>query len=796
MPKRVIVEIKLAAREWKRQFYTAVVRNFAKTVTEPETNSDTSYKRKFGLPDANGLVEAALALGKGTKFDLTKAKEALRNPKVEREIAIHVYTAKGYGRPARTLEIVDHAEGLTADELKAAFEEFAADKTAVSKGKPGRSLFGRGVSDVLLGHRHGTFFSYKNGILSKIEFSFDPSVDATPKAIVETLGKPTAADLRDLHLKPGENGSCVRVVLAEDCRIPEEGSLGAALSQFYMLRLIHADPNIKIRLHRYRAGKKVTQEVLSYDFPIGDVIERFAFRIEAPVPSAPVPALEVEGVVCRANVKGQLPGVEAREQRANGLLIVDDTDAVLDLTLLPEYERAPYLANIFGIVRVKNMRKAIEWFLNNGKDSPLTTTRDGFDTKHELTKLLFTELEKRLLPVYRREEERFNKGFGETVPTEVRQRITDALKELNRLLREVVGEGEDGERDGELDPVLPLQFVPRRTRLFVGRPRRVRLFLQRALAGDSGAIVYETSNPKIKVKPLSEDVASGRRVDDYLVYDLTLECGDLHETGKVVALAEGKEGMYDASIEILDVVAGAAIMPPEEMEFRPQEAHGQPNRVNTIALAVNASLIPLGRKIVLRTPKVQGAIGLVQQGKRRPSVDVVFDKSHLLAGTQVGRIPISWQGTAWGQSATLEARTKKPGGGEVYAEGRIVLEEPEDSGGMVRDVQYRDLGNDKCSDLVDGIVYINSRHQLNRFVFGPTQKEYLERIGEDPTAQYRFASLVLEQAVYRLAEEQHRENRLVLGGSPVTDLRKFVDEHTQKFSPKILNKFVTRKVGG
>src|SRR5258708_4946034 len=120
MPKRVTVEIKLAAREWKRQFYTAVVRSFAKTVTEPETNTDTSYKRKLSLPDANGLVEAALAFEKGTKFDLTKAKEKLRNPKVEREIQIHVYTAKGYGRAARTLEMVDYAEGLTLDELQAA----------------------------------------------------------------------------------------------------------------------------------------------------------------------------------------------------------------------------------------------------------------------------------------------------------------------------------------------------------------------------------------------------------------------------------------------------------------------------------------------------------------------------------------------------------------------------------------------------------------------------------------------------------------------------------------------------
>ena len=45
------------------------------------------------------------------------------------------------------------------------------------------------------------------------------------------------------------------------------------------------------------------------------------------------------------------------------------------------------------------------------------------------------------------------------------------------------------------------------------------------------------------------------------------------------------------------LVAGAAIVPPDEMEFRPLEAHGQPNRINTIGLAVNALVIPPGRKI-------------------------------------------------------------------------------------------------------------------------------------------------------------------------------------------------------
>ena len=68
--EEVIVE--LAGREWKRQFYGAVVRSLAKTITEPVTNSDTSYKRKLKLPHASGIIEQALSVKKGTKFDLTE----------------------------------------------------------------------------------------------------------------------------------------------------------------------------------------------------------------------------------------------------------------------------------------------------------------------------------------------------------------------------------------------------------------------------------------------------------------------------------------------------------------------------------------------------------------------------------------------------------------------------------------------------------------------------------------------------------------------------------------------------
>jgi hypothetical protein len=47
-------------------------------------------------------------------------------------------------------------------------------------------------------------------------------------------------------------------------------------------------------------------------------------------------------------------------------------------------------------------------------------------------------------------------------------------------------------------------------------------------------------------------------------------------------------------------------------------------------------------------------------------------------------------------------------------------------------------------------------------VFGPNQETYKDKITNDSTAQYRLSTLMLEQSVFRLAEENVRESRLVV----------------------------------
>ncbi len=798
--------VQVAPREYKRLFYSGVVKSFPKTVTEPVTNSDTSYERKFSLPHSSGLVAKALSFRKGIKFDLSDAKKELLGKAPERIIEVHIYTSARHGHKPKTCQIVDFAEGLSPEDLRNAFQELAADKSGVSKGRPGRSLFGRGVSDVLLGHENGMFSSYREGILSKASFSFNHLIDKIPKVHVEAIAKPSKVDLEVLHLRPGENGSCVSFEIHEDCHIPEEGSIIPKLAQFYMLRLINADPNVNVKVFRYRSGGKIYEDRLEYDFPIGDVIENFSLTLPEPVPSAGLPPLQIDGIVCRADIQGELPGKEAREQQANGLLIVDDEDSVLDLTLLPKFNGAPYLANVFGVIRIKNVRKVFDWYLNGGKDSPLTITRDGFDERHDFTQLLFRELGKYLEPIYKREEERFNKKYSQNLSSETRQRISEVLKELNKFLKDMgEGEGEDDtEKPLAIDFAKPLQFLPGKTRLTLSKSRSVKLYFKKELANLKGTVILDSSNDKVEVKPLSVPVSDGkeRSFSDekenvaFLIYDILLKCDNLHENASIPALAEAKPGeepaVYEAALEVSDVVAETKTVPPDEMEFRPKESKGQPNHKNNIALYLNSDVIPIGRKIKLELQKQHGAIGLLEGSKSVVALTITFGKSHLISGTRIGRILIPWRGTGWGQLARVVAETKKPGGSITHAEGRIIIEQEEDTGGMIKDVKYGPLENEKCSDLVNGVIYINSNHFLNCAVFG-TEKEYTENLKNDKTAQYRFSSLVLEQAVFRLAEKGYLDNKLALNqAAPVTSLRAFIDEKTHQYAPKVLRAFMTK----
>src|SRR5262249_2020057 len=145
----------------------------------------------------------------------------------------------------------------------------------------------------------------------------------------------------------------------------------------------------KVVVERKRADGDHS-DALTYDFPIGSVVGRFDDTLDL----GKLGKLPVSILVARSDVALENDPVNI-DRRENGLLFVDENDAVLDLTLLPEYDRSPYLKHIYGIVRISGMRVVLEAKLEDEEaEAVLTATRDGFDHKNEITQKLFSLVEK------------------------------------------------------------------------------------------------------------------------------------------------------------------------------------------------------------------------------------------------------------------------------------------------------------------------------------------------------------------------------------------------------------------
>src|SRR4029078_6235402 len=97
-------------------------------------------------------------------------------------------------------------------------------------------------------------------------------------------------------------------------------------------------------------------------------------------------SLKVEFLVARSDSERGLRelGLD-RDCRENGMLIVDELDAVYDLTFAdPDYEKADFLSRIYGIVRVNGLRQVLESYLDaEAPTSPLRPDRDGFNRDNE-----------------------------------------------------------------------------------------------------------------------------------------------------------------------------------------------------------------------------------------------------------------------------------------------------------------------------------------------------------------------------------------------------------------------------
>jgi len=789
MAKRIIP---WAGREKRRQTNKAVGGSFLKTITELLTNSDSAVKKHLSLAHAAGLVDAMLELKPGDRLDTAALKKSLPKRR-EGKIIVQIYS-KQLGRfPSRTCQVIDYGPGMSEAELDRNFGAYAKAK---AKGEQTRSLFGRGALDVFLYHSNqrredgvdpaAHVFSVKDGILSHCQISWGTAGKDDEDSIIETdtLGPATASMLKRYSLPSDltRTGTVVRFLLAEGTRIPQESNFLPSLSNFYMLRLIAADPSMPVMIQRYTSKGRM-EEPLTYDFDLGNVLKRShdVFRHDR------LGEIPMDILVARSDRR--MTSDYNYERRENGLLFVDDNDAVLDLTLLPEYNNNPLLSRIYGIVKLTGIRAPLEALLEDRRpEAVLTETRDGFDAKNEIAQALFALVEKHVRPIYEEEEKRERRGSGNR-SADLDRKLKDALQELNKFHNEETGEGIGV--PPPVPPEGPLSFAYRKVRLVAGQDRRLSLYAERdRIHEDLNIIELTSNNPRVRVVPESE-VVTRRKGSRFQTIPITLSCPVTSEIATITARAMSvEEQVLEATLEVTEVVEPHQIPVPVDLEFRPARYNGKPNVENQLVLLVNLDAFPGMPTIKIRIVDREGAVTIGTD--RCEKLEIKTQKDWLVPGSTIAKVVIPYWATAWGAKAEIEAKAKRADGRLAFARCKVGFRE-QTGLNQYEDFYYEPLDRPVLGEAAQKYIYVNSKPPVHRSLFGDSQETFERALEVDPIAQMRMASIVTDAVVYDVASKKYHkggEKGLTIGNEPITEVREFVEAKRYELDSKIVRAFL------
>lgn len=322
------------------------------------------------------------------------------------------------------------------------------------------------------------------------------------------------------------------------------------------------------------------------------------------------------------------------------------------------------------------------------------------------------------------------------------------------------------------EPVAAVEFMPSAVRLTAGRPKYVLLLVRENVAKDHGEVCV-SGTEGIAVQPDTEEIdketcprkSYPKWHSRYLSLRFAVSSEVVGQKGAVTALVDaiGDPSILEAKLDIQDVLTEAEIVPPETMEFRPSMSLGRPGRRNNLVLYVNNVIISLGQVIRIRIVNRVGDVMLLDSiGERFSEVDVELSQPHLVHGQGVARILVPWNGTAWNQHATIEAKAEIAGK-LITAAAEIRLDEPDPKeGGFFKKVEYVELDEKAPSQYAAGTISVTTQDPLNRLVFGENQTEFDRHLLTEPLAQQRLASLLLEEASFRALEERRFDNNLPL----------------------------------
>jgi len=686
-------EIVAAPRHTVRRMRASIRGSVIKVLNELITNSDDSYYR----------------LEKHGKKTSSLIQIGFRRKRRKKRLTI------------KEFYIRDYAEGISPDTMQKKFGKYGED----TAGRTRRGYFGQGAKDALCTMKNSLLVSIFNDQVSACRFKIENNKPLynieDNKTALRTLQSFDDKTRKGYTLTRGRNGTFVYFETPPNQPSPRVKTLIECLQSFYMLRKILSDPQRRVQLIDHNTGKVIE---LKYTPPSGEVILLDTFSI-----SHDSMKIATTLTISDADVDlDQRPS----DKREGGLLIVDEDDAVLDLTLFG-YDEEASAASLFGEIRIEGFKD-----LFRVDPTAITETRDGLNSHHPFNRLLRDEVRKRLGKIV----ERLRKEKAEKeiiVGKKLDRQIKRAFARINALMKKEA-EMEIEEGIGEVEkfqkkPKLGIGFSPSVVHVESGQIRTVHLLVDPAKIPPKSTISIACDNPKIDVVPVGpvlvpDDIFS----KGLLKIPINISGDQPEERGVVTATyREIQAGLF---VRITDIVE---IMPPSGFDFIPNRARVYEGKRTRLKLMIDTQVIRPAIWVGVSSDNPHIVITGAKVGNKPIEDPRMFPVPRPESGSLVV-VMIEIEGRKAEQKGTVRAKVPDK---EALAQVRVIEKKP--PGGFFNDYKL-DLEKDPMQrfsfDKKIGMIYVHVRAPVVQKYLGP-EAEYLER-ERRPQALVMLAEIILQ----------------------------------------------------
>jgi hypothetical protein len=746
--------------------------------TKKEQNIPFAFKGKVSIHNRSIRAATERAMQGGVimpliEFITNSDDSYARMGQKHRKIVVSYKKNKG----TCLFSVTDNAEGLSKDDFDKRLTKYW-EPSEHTEDNSQRGYFGKGAKDALGYMNDGTIASFKDDrfVLGSIYF------DENQELIYEVTESVKATPYLRKKYGIKENGTVASFVADPDgerkVTVPQFKTVHEELSNHYLLRKILQDDNIKLVLVNEK-GRKKDRRTLTYVEPKGSFIssENFDITYDKYEP------FDIQMNMSRSDTT--LSQKDKGATRQGGLLIIDDKDVVLDISLF-KYDYDPIASNLYGEVVINGFRKLLK-----DNEVVLSPERDGLVRNHPFVVSLIKELNKRLDRIVQKEKERMQRFDV----TEIGKEHLKRQKEFCRILNEIAEvELDYKEVETQKDLPYPLNgfyMFPESSSVAVDANSIFTLRIDTKKVRPGTWLNLKTTNSTFKFENKDDRILvptpkkkRGKQADDahIVTKHVTVRGTKPHETGKISVHAPDRTATSKLYIN-----------PPKDLDkygidFQFENIVIPPNKPRKVLMFASPNGIKTGDTIFMESDSPHIHINQEEilvdhsndmvRGLLRYELEIWGEGEGQEGGiTATCHSSVDWKCE---QMIGVEIRTKKPNKSSV----KNALFSPH---------EYRSE-----PEPPQAASYSNEMERVFVYTEFPTVSHYLGKNHEflhTLPAQIFIANLVMERYFYRLAFKAIDKAGTILSERNKYDaVQRRANELTGKYGTRLLTAMVDQKL--